>query len=97
MVLVIFTYDVDPARIDEYVKATAERIKPFWETYGCQSYNIWQLENGNTFQKLMVFPDMASKNEVIGALKGEEADSIRELWRSFVIGDFTIKTYIQRA
>jgi quinol monooxygenase YgiN len=95
MVLVIFTYDVDPAKKQEYLKATAEKIKPFWESQGCQSYDVWELEEGNTFLKLMYFKDMEAKNKTIG-MKGEEADKIRELWRSFVTDFTSLKTYIQR-
>jgi hypothetical protein len=95
MVFLIFTFDVDPTRKQEYIKATAEKIKPFWEANGCQSYNIWELEEGNTFLKFMFFKDMEAKNNVMG-LKSEEADSIRQLWRSFVTEFTSMKTYIQR-
>jgi quinol monooxygenase YgiN len=95
MVLVVFTYDVDPARKQEYIKATAEKIKPFWESKGCQSYNIWELEGGNTFLKFMFFPDIESKDKVMG-LKTEEADSVRQLWKSFTTEFTSMKTYIQR-
>ena len=94
MVLVIFTFDVDPAKQKEYLKATEEKIKPFWESNGCQSYNIWQLEGGNTFLKFMLFKDIEAKDKVM-EMKSEEADAIRKLWHSFT-SEFTRKTFIQK-
>ena len=44
MVKVVFTFDVAPEKQSEYLKATAEKIKPYWESHGCQSYDVWQAE-----------------------------------------------------
>jgi len=90
----VFTFDVDPAKQEEYLKVTAEKIKPYWETHGCQSYNVWQMDGGNTFIKEMLFEDVESKDKLFG-LEEEAAVSMRKLWRSFMT-DYTLKTYIRR-
>ena len=96
MVKEIFTYDVAPEKQSEYLKATAEKIKPHWESRGCQSYNVWQVEGETTFVKEMLFPDLTAKEKTIG-MTDAESNSVRALWLSFISnGDFSRKTYIQK-
>jgi quinol monooxygenase YgiN len=90
----VFTFEVDPAKQGEYLKVTAEKIKPYWETHGCQSYNVWQMDGGNTFIKEMLFEDVEEKDKLFG-FEDDEADAMRKLWRSFM-DDYTLKFYIQK-
>ena len=91
MVKVVFTFEVAPEKQSEYLKATAEKIKPYWETHGCQSYDVWQAEGEATFIKEMIFPDLATKDRVMGP-KDEEASAAIALWQSF-ISNLSVKTF----
>lgn len=95
MVKAVFIFNVAPEKQSEYLKATAEKIKPYWESHGCQSYQIWQVEGETTFIKEMLFPDLPTKGSVMG-MSNAEANSIKALWHSFIAGDFELKTYIQK-
>ena len=48
MVTVIYEYDVPVEKQAEYVQATKEKIKPFWESIGCNAYDIWQVAESET-------------------------------------------------
>ena len=61
MIRVTFTFDVTEEKQAEYIKATAEKIKPFWEANGCLSYQIWQVDGQSTFFKDMLFEDAAAR------------------------------------
>lgn len=81
MIKVIFNYDVSPEKQEEYFKVTGEKIKPFWESHGCQSYSVWQgLEQPSTFVKEMVFRDMEGMKRTMGL---DEANPIKELFYNF--------------
>jgi hypothetical protein len=57
----VFTYEVAQDKQDEYIKATKEVIKPFWESHGCVSYHVWQSQQIPThFRKEMLFENGAS-------------------------------------
>ena len=91
----IFTFDVPEEKQAEYLKATTEKIKPFWESHGCESYDIWQTSGGSpAFMKIMLFKDpevmMKSLQE-----SGEEAMPIVELYNSFAT-NVTNKTYVKK-
>jgi len=96
MVEVIFSFDVAPKKQSEYLKATTEKIKPYWEKHGCQSYTVWQAEGETSYVKEMLFPDMATKEKTLG-IRDAESDSIRALFVSFLTnGTFSRKTYVQK-
>ena len=78
---VVFTYDVSIEKQKEYLKATGEKIKPFWESNGCQSYSVWKVsDNPTAFVKEMFFEDVTSMEKSISLT---EAKSIKELFFSF--------------
>jgi quinol monooxygenase YgiN len=80
-VKVVFTYDVSVDNQPEYLKVTGEKIKPFWESHGCQSYSVWQVTNNPTaFVKEMVFEDLTTMEKSMALA---EAKSIKELFFSF--------------
>jgi len=81
-VKVVFTYDVFVDKQLEYLKVTAEKIRPFWESHGCQSYSVWQVTDHPTaFVKEMVFEDLTTMEKSMAL---HEAESVKELFKSFV-------------
>jgi quinol monooxygenase YgiN len=93
VVKVVFMYDVSVDNQKEYLKVTGEKIRPFWESHGCQSYSVWQVTDHPTpFVKEMVFEDLA-KMEKSMALP--EAQSVKELFHSFA-NNVSRKICIQR-
>jgi len=81
MVKVVFQYNVAKENQAEYLKLTQEKIKPFWEANGCQSYSVWQVGESETgFVKEMFFDSMPRMKETM-ALK--QADPIKELYFKF--------------
>lgn len=81
MIKVVFTYDVSVEKQKEYLKVTGEKIKPFWESHGCQSYSIWQPTDGPTvFIKEMIYKDQAAMEK---SMSLPEAKSIKDLFFSF--------------
>jgi quinol monooxygenase YgiN len=92
-VKVVFTYDVSVDNQKEYLKVTGEKIRPFWESHGCQSYSVWQAtDNPTAFVKEMVFEDL-TKMEKSMALS--EAKSVKELFHSFA-GNVSRKVCLRR-
>jgi len=81
MVKVVFQYKVAKEKQAEYVQVTRDKIKPFWEANGCQSYSVWQVGDSETaFVKEMLFESMPKMKETM-ALK--QADPIKELYFKF--------------
>jgi quinol monooxygenase YgiN len=96
MVVMLYTFEVPAEKHSEYLKATAEIIKPFWESHGCNSYTVWQAADGGTsFIKPMVWDDVASM-EKSQALRDSEGKPVIALFNSFAI-NVTRKVYIQKA
>lgn len=92
--MMVFTFDVPEEKQAEYLKATTEKIKPFWESHGCQSYDIWQTSDGEpAFMKIMLFSDLdAVKKSTEG---NEEAMPVVQLWSSFATNVST-KIYVKK-
>lgn len=86
MVEVVFTFDVPKEKQAEYLKATIDTIIPYWESHGCQSYDIWQATEGKSaFVKRMLFPDMPTMQKAMSLVESDdEAKSIVGIFRSFV-------------
>jgi len=81
MVKVVFQYNVAKEKQAEYLQITRDKIKPFWEANGCQSYSVWQVGESETgFVKEMLFESMPGMKETM-ALK--QADPIKELYFKF--------------
>lgn len=81
LVKVMFTYDVSIEKQKEYLEATGEKIKPFWESNGCQSYSVWKVsDNATAFVKEMVFEGMPAMEK---SMSVKEAKPIKELFFSF--------------
>jgi len=81
MVLVKMEYDVPVEKQEDYIKATNEKIKPFWESIGCKGYDIWQVAESETkFVKTMLFEDMNGMKEIMA---NKEADPVKALYFQF--------------
>ncbi len=81
MLKMVYIYEVSEDKQDEYKKATAEKIKPFWESHGCHSYKIWQSqEDPKMFMKEMLFQDRAAMQ---GAMGSPDAEAIKQLFFQF--------------
>ena len=93
MIKVIFTYDVAAEKQQQYLKDTAEVIKPFWESHGCASYNVWQTDDrSHSFVKEMVFVDQQSRGKASGDPHAKEVVALFSQYAANV----TRRTYIQR-
>jgi hypothetical protein len=93
VVKVVFTYDVSVDNQKEYLKVTSEKIKPFWESHGCQSYSVWQVtDNPTAFVKEMLFEDLIAMEK---AMALHEAKSVKELFYSFA-GNISRKVCLQK-
>ena len=90
----IFTFDVPEEKQAEYLKATTEKIKPFWESHGCESYDIWQTSDGEpAFMKIMLFSDTDAMKK---ATQGNpEAGPIVQIFASFAT-NISSKTYVKK-
>ncbi len=85
MVKMVFSFNVPGEKQAEYLKATKEKIKTFWESHGCQSYDVWQADGEDAFIKEMWFSDMDSMQKSMGLTGVDaEATSAVELFKSFV-------------
>ncbi len=90
----IFTFDVPEEQQAEYLKVTIEKIKPFWESHGCESYDIWQTSDGEpAFMKIMLFSDLDALKE--STQDNEEAMPIVQLYNSFAT-NVSRKTYVKK-
>jgi hypothetical protein len=95
MVVMVYTYEVPAEKLSEYLKVTAEKIKPFWESHGCKAYDVWQAaESGTSFIKTMFFEDMDSMQKTMPLSKGEGKPFV-DLFNSFA-NDVSRKAYIQK-
>jgi hypothetical protein len=81
MVLVKMEYDVPVEKQADYIQATNEKIKPFWESIGCKAYDIWQVGESETkFVKTMIFEDMPGMKETMA---NKEADPVKAIFFQF--------------
>jgi quinol monooxygenase YgiN len=71
MVVMLYVFEVAAAKHSEFLKASAEKIKPFWESHGCKSYSVWQAADGsNNFIKPMVWDDKKSMDKTMSLRDG---------------------------
>ncbi|MFC1669585.1 antibiotic biosynthesis monooxygenase [Spirochaetota bacterium] len=59
MHMAVFTFEVPEEKQEEYLKATNEIIKPFWEANECSSYEVFQdyFTSPERFVKIQFYPD----------------------------------------
>ena len=92
MIKIVFTYEVLKERQDEYLKITKDKMKPFWESHGCDAYTLWQSpEESTTFVKEMVFKDEPTMQTTMSL---EDAQPIKKLFSQFATGVIRV-TYRQ--
>ena len=92
MIKIVFMYEVIREKQDEYLKMTRDRIKPFWESHGCEAYTLWQApEEPAKFVKEMLFKDEPTMQTVMNL---EDAQPVKKLFSQFATG-ITRKTHKQ--
>ena len=93
MVKVIYEYDVAIEKQEEYLKVTREKIKPLWESKGCQSYDVWQVADSETrFIKEALFENESVMKETSDL---KDLDSVKEIFRSFA-ENASRRVYVQK-
>lgn len=93
MVKVVFEYSVPKEKQAEYLQLTQERIKPFWEAHGCESYTVWAVAESETaFIKEMLFEDLSTMKQTMSL---KEADPVKEIYYKFAV-DITRKTITKK-
>ena len=81
MIKVIFFYDIPEEKQKAYLEVTAQKIKPFWESNGCDSYTVWKIEGSDaSFVKEMLFSDDTTLKRTLSL---ESAEPIKELFYGF--------------
>jgi quinol monooxygenase YgiN len=81
MVKIIIQYNVPVEKQEVYLQSTMEKIKPFWESHGCLSYEVWQRSDDEKgFIKEMVFQDGASMKKTLSL---KESEPIKALFFQF--------------
>lgn len=93
IVKVIFEYDIPVEKQVEYLEVTREKIKPFWESIGCQSYNVLQVAESETrFVKEMLFEEDSAMKE---NLASKDSEPVKEIFLSFA-NNVSRKICVQR-
>jgi quinol monooxygenase YgiN len=83
MVKVVFEYNVAKEKQAEYLQLTKDKIKPFWEAHGCQSYTVWQVAESETgFVKEMLFENMPGMKQTMSL---KEAEPVKEIYFKFAM------------
>ena len=96
MVKVVFTYNVPGEKREDYLKSTAEVIKPYWESHGCKSYTVWQADDESCYRKEMLFESEQARNESIGMQRNDpKAKEVVGLFGQYAVNTQR-KTYIKR-
>jgi len=86
MVEVIFTFEVAKERQEEFLNFVKTGTKPWWESHGCLSYDVWQAAGENAFMKRMAFSDMATMEKVMpGNEKDPECRALIDKFESYTI------------
>lgn len=81
MIKVIFFYDIREEKQKEYLEVTAQKIKPYWESNGCDSYTVWKVDGNQTaFVKEMLFGDEPTMKRTLSL---ESAEPLKELFYAF--------------
>lgn len=87
MVKGIWIYEVPLDRQEAYLEATRKVIKPFWESHGCLSYEVYRdYETRTRFVKIQTYADvetMERDGRLVFVDRDPEALRVVELFRSF--------------
>ena len=87
MIEVIFTFEVEKDRQEEFLSFVKAGTKRYWESHGCLGYNIWQAVGENNFMKRMEFPDMETLEKIMPVNEQDpECKALIEKFESYTIG-----------
>ena len=97
MVKMVFSFRVSQEKQDEYLEATFKKIKPFWESHGCDSYDVFQgIEDPDVFVKEMLFEDEKAMGTALTLKERDgEAKAVVDLWLTY-IEDLVRTPYIKK-
>lgn len=97
VVNMVYMFEVAAERQKEYLKVTAEIIKPYWESHGCLSYSIFQgAEESAHFIKRMRFADVPAMQKSLGLIETDkEGKAVVQRFRSFVT-NVSRRVYVQK-
>jgi len=88
MVKAYFYYDVAVEKQTEYLKFVAEELRPFFQSRGARSYDVYRNtnpENVTNFMAEMIFDDLPSMQKTMGLHgKDPEYDDMVQRFFSFV-------------
>ena len=90
MHMAIFTFEVSKENQAEYLKTTAEIIKPFWESHECLSYEVYQdyFVSPTRFVKIQHYPDKETMERSLAyARQDEEGKRIVAMFTKFIKPD----------
>ena len=88
MYMAVFTFEVEKERQEEYLKATAEVIKPFWEKHDCLSYEVYQdyFVSPTRFVKIQFYENKEVMERSLAlARKSEEGKSIVATFMQYIV------------
>ncbi len=95
MVEVIFTFEVEKDKWEEFLHFVKTGTKPWWESHGCLGYDVWQAAGENAFMKRMAFPDMATMEKVMAANEQDpECRALIEKFESYTM-NISRKPYVK--
>lgn len=101
MYIMVFSFEVDPDKQEEYLKVTREKIKPYWESHGTWSYDVYQEydpekgEFGTRFLKTQINDGKPLPQEEARAKSPEGAKDIIDTFFRFA-KNVSLQTYIKK-
>jgi hypothetical protein len=101
MFIAIFHFEVEPEDQAEFLQVVKDRIKPYWESHGCWSYNVYQAYDaeagpGRHFVKTQIMEGMPSTVEESRAKRTPESQEVVERFYRYA-KNVTFKGYLKRA
>jgi quinol monooxygenase YgiN len=49
MIIAQWTFKIPKNRLEDFLKYSRKKIKPFWESHGCKFYSVYQTTNKKLF------------------------------------------------
>ena len=93
MQLIVFSFEVPEEKQADYLKATSEKIKPYHESHGTLSYDVWQsVDDPKVFIKTMLRETPLGQ----GGPPSEEMRAVVQIFESFAENE-SHKAYVKKA
>ena len=88
MHMAVFTFEVSEQKQAEYLKTTAEVIKPFWERHECLSYEVYQdyFTSPTRFVKIQFYKDKQTMEASLAlARNSEEGKNVVATFMQYIV------------